>query len=297
MSNDAGSAARHFFSVDVEDYFHANALESAVGRTPWEQLESRVEGNTRRLLELCERHGVTGTFFTLGWVAERFPGLVREIVEGGHEVASHGYMHRKVTTQSPAQFRDDVRRARVLLEQVGGCRVSGYRAPSFSIVPGGEWAFDVLLEEGYEYDSSVFPIRRPGYGYPGAPRAPYRIQRPSGALLEIPLATLTLGSLHLPAAGGAYLRHLPYGLVAGAARDAAARQVPGMFYIHPWEIDEGQPRLDVGMVTRLRHYGGLARTMSRLDRLFREFRFEPVAAWRARAHAAAESAPLVAHGS
>lgn len=275
------TATGHFFSVDVEEYFQVQALESVVGREAWDRHPSRVEASTDRILALLAEREMTGTFFTLGWIAERFPQLVRRIVAGGHEVASHGYLHRRITTLSPDEFRDDVRRARAQLEQVAGTEVVGFRAPSFSIVPGMEWAFEILVEEGYRYDSSVFPIRRPGYGYPGAPGRPYVISTPAGPLNEFPLATLRVAGLRLPAAGGAYLRLLPYALCAAALRQSAGRGEPAMTYVHPWEIDDGQPRLDVSPMTHLRHYGGLAGMEGRLQRLLRDFRFQSVKAWEA----------------
>ena len=275
------TAAEHFFSVDVEEYFQVQALERVVDREAWDRHPSRVEGSTDRILALLAERGMTGTFFTLGWIAERFPQLVRRIVGAGHEIASHGYLHRRITALAPAEFRDDVRRARAQLEQVAGTEVAGFRAPSFSIVPGMEWAFEILVEEGYRYDSSVFPIRRPGYGYPGAPARPYVISTPAGPLNEFPLATLRVAGLRLPAAGGAYLRLLPYALCAAALRQSAARAEPAMTYVHPWEIDDGQPRLAVSPLTRLRHYGGLAGMEGRLQRLMRDFRFQSVKAWEA----------------
>ena len=271
----------HLFSVDVEEYFQVQALESVVDRAAWDRYPSRVEASTDRILALLAARRMTGTFFTLGWIAERFPQLVRRIVAAGHEVASHGYLHRRIATLTRDEFREDVRRARAQLEQVAGTEVVGFRAPSFSIVPGLEWAFEILVEEGYRYDSSVFPIRRPGYGYPGAPGRPYVIPTPAGPLNEFPLATLRVAGLRLPAAGGAYLRLLPYALCAAALRESAARGEPAMVYVHPWEIDDGQPRLDVSRLTRVRHYGGLAGMEGRLQRLVGDFRFQSVKGWEA----------------
>ncbi|MGH7562676.1 MAG: XrtA system polysaccharide deacetylase [Gemmatimonadales bacterium] len=276
----------HLFSVDVEEHFQVTAFERVLPRSSWEAQPSRVEANTDRLLELLGRHGVHGTFFVLGWVAERHPALVRRIAAGGHEVASHGWWHARLTTLTPDELRDEVRRSKALLEDLAGAPVLGFRAPSFSIVPGGEWAFDVLLEEGYQYDSSIFPIRRPGYGYPGAPTAPYTIRRAAGTLLELPMATATFFGARIPAAGGGYLRQFPLAVIRRACREQAAAGVPGMFYVHPWEIDPDQPRLPVGFLTRQRHYGGLDRTYERLDRILSEFPFTSVARWRSMAAAA-----------
>lgn len=273
----SGSATTHVFSVDVEEWFQVNALEPWVDRARWSEYESRVEASTDRVLELLARHAAHGTFFTLGWVAERHPGLLRRIAGAGHEVASHGWWHRKVTTLTPAAFLEDLRASKAVLEDASGQRVLGFRAPSFSIRPGMDWAFDALLEAGYEYDSSLFPIRRPDYGWPGCPPAPHRIERPVGQLLELPLATTVLAGLRLPAAGGGYLRQLPAALVTRAFREHAERGETGMFYVHPWELDPGQPRLALPWLTRVRHYRGLARTEGLLDRLLSTFRFTSVA--------------------
>jgi polysaccharide deacetylase family protein (PEP-CTERM system associated) len=263
----------HVFSVDVEEYFQVLAFERAVPRERWPSMPSRVEPAVDRLLELLDRHAATATFFTVGWLAERKPQLVKRIAGSGHEVASHSWWHRRVSTLTPAEFREDVRRCRALLESLVGRPVVGFRAPSFSIVPGTEWAFDVLIEEGYRYDSSIFPIRRPGYGYPGAPAEPYRIRRPAGELLELPMATTTAVGVRVPAAGGGWLRHLPFGLTDRALREHEARGLAAMFYVHPWEIDVEQPRLDVSWLTRVRHYGGLSRMLPRLERLLARYRF------------------------
>lgn len=267
----------HIFTVDVEEHFQVSAFESFVDRSAWESHPSRVGANTRRLLELLDANQAHGTFFVLGWVAQRHPELVRQIHSAGHEIASHGFWHRRVLTITPDEFREDVRVSRQVLEDITGHRVEGYRAPSFSIVPGHEWAFDVLLEEGYRYDSSLFPIRRRGYGYPDAPHVPHSIRRPSGVLRELPLTTFAIPGRRLPAAGGAYFRHFPYAVTSRALRARPAASAPGVFYIHPWEIDPAQPRLPVGRITRLRHYGGLEKTPSRLERLLSEFRFTSVA--------------------
>ena len=268
----------HYFSVDVEEYFQVSAFEGSVPRTRWEALPSRVEGSVYGLLDLLARHGARGTFFTLGWVAERHPRMVKRVVEAGHEVASHGWDHVRVTHQTPEEFRASVRRSKASLEQITGRPVLGFRAPSFSIVPGREWALDILVEEGYRYDSSLFPIRRPGgYGYAGAGRDPAVLERPAGRLVELPPATLRRLGVNLPAGGGAYFRIFPYALVRGAFREFDARGVPGTFYLHPWEIDPDQPRQVAPLSSRLRHYTGLTRTLPRLERLLAEFRFTAIA--------------------
>ena len=267
----------HLFTIDVEEYFQVSALEPVVDRAAWESLPSRVQAPTRRLLEMLESTGSRSTCFVLGWIAERHPDLVGAIAAAGHEVASHGQDHRRVTHQTPEQFRESVRRSKRVLEDVIGSPVLGFRAPSFSIVPGLEWALEILVEEGYHYDSSLFPIRRNGYGYPGTTRGVHRLQTPAGPLVEVPPATIRLGGATLPAAGGGYFRLFPYDLVRAGLRDAARRGEPGTFYIHPWEIDPDQPRLQVPLTTRVRHYTGLARTEARLGRLMREFRFGSIA--------------------
>jgi polysaccharide deacetylase family protein (PEP-CTERM system associated) len=275
LGNTAPTA--HFFTVDVEEYFQVSVFDDVVERSAWDRLPSRVEANVDVLLELLERHRTVGTFFTLGWIADRKPALVRRIAAAGHEIASHGWWHRRVSKLRPPEFREEIRRSKSILEDVSGQGVVGFRAPSFSIVPGVEWAFDVLLEEGYRYDSSLFPIRRPDYGYPSAATVPHHLERAAGSLLELPMATTTIGGLRFPAAGGGYLRQLPYGIIARAFRQQTAAGLPAMFYIHPWEIDPDQPRLAAPMVARWRHYRGLERTLPRIERLLREFRFTSVA--------------------
>jgi polysaccharide deacetylase family protein (PEP-CTERM system associated) len=232
-----------------------------------------VSANVDRLLELLARHGVTGTFFTLGWVAKRHPLVVRRIAAAGHEIASHGWWHRKITKQTASEFREDVRLAKQVLEDITGGPVAGYRAPSFSIVPGREWALDVLIEEGYSYDSSMFPVRRADYGYPDATPIAHVIQRAGGQLYEFPLATTMWNGVRLPAAGGGYLRHFPYNVVHRAFKEHTEAGVPAVFYIHPWELDPDQPRLPVPLVTRLRHYRGLKGTAERIERLLSSFQF------------------------
>ena len=266
----------HIFSVDVEEYFHALALAPAAPRSRWGSLPSRVEETTGLLLDELDRCGAHGTFFVVGWVAEQCPGLVRRISDAGHEIASHSHWHRQVFSLTPQEFRKDLRVSKEALEQITGRPVYGFRAPAFSIIPGTEWAFDVLLEEGFSYDSSLFPIHRPHYGYPGVPTDPYAIRRASGLLVELPPATTTIGGVRVPAAGGAYLRQLPFGLTQRAFREYTARGVSGMFYVHPWEVDPGQPRLQVGWLQTIRHYRGLDRMLGRVSRLLDEFRFTSV---------------------
>ncbi len=276
MPAPAGTEIRHHFTVDVEEYFQVVALAPWAPMDRWEGFESRVERAVDALLERMVACGARGTFFTVGWVAERHPDLVRRIATAGHELASHTYDHVRITHQTPEAFRRSVRRTKAILEDLTGTPVLGFRAPSFSIVRGTEWALDILLEEGHRYDSSLFPVRRAGYGYDGGTRHPHWLERPAGRLAEFPPATLQVLGRTLPAAGGAYFRLLPYGLVRAALRGAARRGEPGTFYIHPWEWDPGQPRLDVPLLTRVRHYGGQAGVMARLERLLKEFAVAPI---------------------
>lgn len=274
----AGTPA-HFFTVDVEEYFHVNAFEPYVPRDEWDRWPQRLAETMPALLDQLARADARGTFFVLGWVAARAPAIVRAIADAGHEVASHGFWHRRVVTLTPAEFRADLRDSVHALQDASGRRVTGFRAPSFSIIPGFEWAFDVLLEEGFRYDSSVFPIRRAGYGNPDAPRVPFVIRRQGGELLEFPLATTSVFGYTVPAAGGGYLRQFPFRVIQRAFADASARHVPATFYIHPWELDPAQPRVPVPWLTRVRHYRGLDTTAARIDALLRAFRFTSYAAY------------------
>jgi polysaccharide deacetylase family protein (PEP-CTERM system associated) len=284
----------HHFTVDVEEYFQVSALAPYAPRSSWDSIPGRVDLGVHRLLELLSEHGARGTFFVLGWIAERKPSLVREIHARGHEVASHGSDHAKVTEITPDQFRDSVRSSKAILEDVTGSSVLGYRAPSFSIVRGRDWALQILLEEGYRYDSSLFPVRRPGYGFVGGKRDRHSLELAGGAIDEFPPATVKIGSALLPAGGGAYFRLLPYRLVESGLLSAEKRGVPATFYIHPWELDPEQPRFDVPVLTRLRHYGGLSLTAPRLRRLLSRFRFQSIAETLRAASQAASQATRVA---
>jgi polysaccharide deacetylase family protein (PEP-CTERM system associated) len=269
----------HFFTVDVEEYFQVRALESVVRRDEWLSRPSRVAQSIDALLRILELHGARGTFFVLGWLARHRPDVVRAIAEAGHEIGSHGFWHERVTALDRNSFREDIRSSKAALEDLIGVPVAGYRAPNFSIVPGSEWAFDVLIEEGYRYDSSLFPIRRRGYGYPGACRVPHLIQRDGGLLAEFPLATTSILAYQVPAAGGGYLRQFPYAVIRRAFREATDRREPATFYIHPWEIDPGQPRLPVSSFNRIRHYRGIDGALARIERLLEEFRFRSIASF------------------
>jgi polysaccharide deacetylase family protein (PEP-CTERM system associated) len=276
----AGSdAIVNAMSVDVEDYFQVSAFESTVSRNDWERMESRVDANTRRLLDIFDEFGVRSTFFCLGWVAERQPALVREIVARGHELASHGQEHRLIYDQTPETFRQDIRRAKTVLEDTSGVRVYGYRAPSYSVTAQSLWALDVLAEEGYTYDSSIFPIRHDRYGIPSAPRHIHVRPVKSGELVEVPGSTVQLGSTNLPVGGGGYFRILPYWWTRwGIQRVNEAERRPAIFYLHPWEIDPAQPRIPAGRLSHFRHYRNLAQTETRLRRLLADFRFDTMAA-------------------
>jgi len=264
-------------TVDVEDYFQVSAFDRVVHRDAWPGMESRVVANTERLLRLFDEFDVRGTFFVLGWVAERHPSLVRMIVARGHELASHGYGHRLVYSQTPDEFRTDVRRAKRLLEDAGGVEVRGYRAPSFSVTSRSLWALDVLLEEQYRYDASIFPIRHDRYGIPDAPRWPHAIDRPAGRVYEVPGSTVRFGGTNLPVAGGGYFRVLPYAWTRfGISRVNRMERQPVVFYLHPWEIDPDQPRLKAGRLSRFRHYRNLHDTEQRLRQLLNDFRFDTI---------------------
>ena len=269
----ASSQVINAMSVDVEDYFQVQAFAGCVDRAAWDDLPCRVEANMDLILQAFEAAGVRGTFFTLGWIADRYPGVVRQIVAGGHELASHGYGHARVDSLTPDAFRDDIRRAKGVLEGIGGVPVSGYRAPTFSIGPRNPWAFDVLDEEGHRYSSSIYPVKHDLYGVPDAPRFPYRPA--AGGLVEIPMTTVRLGGRNLPCAGGGYFRLMPYGLFRTLLRRFNRTEAaPGVFYFHPWEVDPGQPRITAApRMSRFRHYVNIGAMPGRLQRLLRDFRW------------------------
>jgi polysaccharide deacetylase family protein (PEP-CTERM system associated) len=265
-------------SVDVEDYFQVSAFDGVVERDSWDARESRVAANTERLLALFEEAKVRATFFVLGWVAERQPGLVARIASLGHEIASHGYGHRLVYDQTPEQFRDDVRRSKALLESASGAAVRGYRAPSFSVVERSLWALEVLIEEGFVYDSSIFPVHHDRYGIPSAPRHTHVRTTGAGSIIEVPGSTVRCAGVNIPIGGGGYFRLLPYAATRwGFNRLNRDERRPAVFYLHPWEVDPAQPRINVGALSRLRHYRNLDKTASRLRALMREFAFTSIA--------------------
>jgi len=262
-------------SFDVEDYFHAHAFSGIVRFEEWPSLEERVVTNTRRLLDLLDEYQVAATFFTLGWVAERHPSLIREIAQRGHEVGSHGYAHRLVYAMTPAEFRADTARAKAAIEDAIGAPILGYRAPTFSITRESLWALEILHSEGFRYDSSIFPIVHDRYGIPNAPRFPHKIALPEGReIVEFPLSTIPVAGQRIPVAGGGYLRLIPYPLLRAALRRINVREGrPAIIYLHPWEFDPEQPRLPVGPLTRFRHYVNLRTTQVKLTNLLTDFRF------------------------
>jgi len=269
---------RHHFTVDVEEYFHPTALASLFPFDEWGSLERRTPRIMPRLLDFLAERDVTGTFFILGWLAENEPELVRQISDAGHEIASHGYEHELVGRLGQDGFRASVSRSKTVLEDVSGVELRGYRAPSFSIVPGLEWAFDILVEEGYRYDASLFPItQHPTYGYPDSEPDPYWITRSAGRLAEFPSTTAKVFGQTLPASGGAYFRLLPPVLVATGLRQAAARGAPGMFYIHPWEIDDWVPDVDAPRLQMIRTFAGRKGTWARMSKMLRRDAFGPIA--------------------
>lgn len=270
---------RNALTFDVEEDFQVEAARGRISPEDWDRLPPRVVRNTQRVLDLLERHGVSATFFVVGWVAERHPQLVREIHRRGHELGCHGYAHVPIYRMDRRRFVDDVRRARQAIEDAAGTRVLGYRAPTCSVVESTLWALDVLADEGFRYDSSIFPIHHDRYGIPGAPRFPHRPPLGNGRdLVEFPLTTVRLGGQNLPVAGGGYFRLLPYAWLRAAYRSLNHREeMPVMVYLHPWEFDPDPPRLPLRGLARFRHAVGLRHTRAKLERLLGDFAFGPAA--------------------
>ncbi|MCU1286132.1 MAG: polysaccharide deacetylase [Acidobacteriales bacterium] len=261
-------------TVDVEDYFHTEAMSEAVRSQDWDSMPSHVEASTNQLLEIFSRNGVKATLFFLGWVAEKFPELVRQAVREGHEIGCHSYWHRAVFRLTPEEFLADTKRAKDAIEDAGGVAINGYRAPSFSLIPGTEWAADILQQLGFTYDSSVNPIRHDFYSNQDAPRIPYLLRE---NLWEFPIATVRFGEQNLPIGGGAYLRILPLKYSTwGISRLNEVEKCAGMFYLHPWEIDAAQPRLPVKLKSKIRQYTGLSGMAGKLEQLLKDFSFGPV---------------------
>ena len=268
--------AKHCLSFDVEEHFQVSAFESPMRRRHWDQFESRVQLNTEKLLELLAKKGVQATFFILGWVAERYPSLVHQIAWAGHEVASHGYAHELITSQTPVVFREDIRKAKAILESILSKPVLGYRAPSFSITKDTMWATQVLVEEGYIYDSSIFPVVHDRYGVPSANPELHQLSTASGLLWEVPPSTVKCLGVRLPVAGGGYFRLYPYPVLRALLRKLEGEGAPLVMYMHPWEFDPDQPRMEGSMVSRMRHYLNLDKTEGRMRALLEDFSFAPI---------------------
>jgi len=268
---------KNALSFDLEDYYHVSAFAKNIDGAKWDSLESRVVQNTQKVMQLLDDAACQATFFTLGWVAEHYPELIREIAARGHEVACHSNKHRRVFEMTPAEFREDTRVAKSRLEQASGAAVIGYRAPSFSVTENSLWAFEVLAELGFRYDSSIFPVHHPNYGMPRGPRTPFRVETRSGPIVEFPMPTLELAGSRSPLGGGAYLRLLPYWYTRWGLRFLNHREgQPFCVYVHPWEIDAQQPRMNGSLTARMRHYLGLRGMESKLRRLFGDFDFVPL---------------------
>lgn len=265
--------SRNAVTVDVEDYFHASVFREAIPYNSWDQMTCRVERNTRKVLGLLAEFNIRGTFFVLGWVAEHYPALVREIQTAGHEIGCHGHAHHLVYELTPAAFRDDTRRALSRIEDASGAPVRVYRAASFSITERSLWALEILLEVGFTRDSSIFPIRNPLYGLPGAPRRPFRVRAQDRELVEFPLPVLQIGKRNFPVTGGAYLRLLPLKLQIRALEAIERRREPIVLYFHPWELDAEQPRIAAPLLAQLGHYTRLRHTEERLRQVLRKFAF------------------------
>lgn len=270
------SELRHALTVDVEDYFQVAAFRRVVDPEDWDRFESRVERNTEKVLAIFAEHNVRATFFVLGWVAERYPGLVRRIYSAGHDLGCHSYAHRLVYELTPAQFRADTVRAQRAIEDASGTRVSSYRAPSFSITSRSLWAIPILGELGFTHDSSIFPVRHDLYGIPDAPHRPYRLRVDGVEMFEFPPSTIGLGRHRFPFTGGGYLRIVPFSIQRAATQWTERAGQPIMFYFHPWEVDPEQPRIAASLFSRFRTYANLSACEPRLRRLLQEFRFAPM---------------------
>ncbi len=270
---------KNALTIDLEDYYHVSAFSEVMPIGQWNSQDSRVERNTNLLLDLLDEAGYKATFFTLGWVAEQHPEVVRHVAQRGHEVACHSLRHRVVYEMTRTEFREDTRQAKQLLEDCSGTPVFGYRAPSFSITQDSLWALEVLAELGFKFDSSIFPVKHPNYGMPKATRAPHRIETPSGTIVEFPMTTLELAGLRAPFGGGAYFRLLPYWYTRWGIRFLNERECRSVcVYLHPWELDPEQPRMSGRRTSRMRHYLGLRSTPAKFRRLISDFEFCPLGA-------------------
>jgi len=266
---------KNAFTIDVEDYFQVEAFSKVVNRNNWPKMERRVERNTDQILALLDNHNIKATFFILGWVAERQPEIVKKIAQQGHEIASHGYSHKTIYSQTPAEFREETRQSKTLLEDICQQPVIGYRAATYSITERSLWAMDILVEEGFQYDSSIFPMRHDNYGIPDINPAPHIYQTNSGPIAEMPISVLKYKQLTIPVAGGGYFRLWPYAFTRWALNQITKHGDEFVFYIHPWEIDPEQPRIEnAGLLSRFRHYNNLGKCHSRLEKLFQDFDFD-----------------------
>jgi polysaccharide deacetylase family protein (PEP-CTERM system associated) len=297
--NENAAQILNAFTVDVEDYFQVTAFESQVSRNDWEQIPSRVVESTQRLLRLLNRYHVKATFFVLGWTAEKFPTLVEQISAAGHELACHSYWHRLIYRQTPEEFREDLQRAKRAIEHAGGQTIVAYRAPSFSVTRRSLWALEILVEEGFEIDSSIFPTVHDRYGMPNCDLRLHMVETPAGSLWEFPLAIQRVGRMSVPISGGGYFRLFPFHFSRLCLENVNRRKRPFAFYIHPWEVDPQQPRIDgASRLSRFRHYVNLQQTEQKLERLLKAFCFgtisEVVAKHRA---AASELLPVPAQAA
>ena len=266
----------HGLSFDIEEHFQVAAFDCVARRRHWQSLESRVERNTHLILDLLEARGIHATMFVLGWVAERHKGLIRRIVESGHELASHGYAHELITGQTPSVFREDIRRAKGILEDIGGRPILGYRAPTFSITRDTEWALPILVEEGYQYDSSIMPVIHDSYGISGASPIIHTISTEKGSIFEVPPSTYKWAGLTIPIAGGGYFRLFPYRVLKRLLQRVERQGHPLIMYLHPWELDPQQPRMRGSTLSKFRHYLNLGKVESRLKQLLKDFSFGPI---------------------
>lgn len=267
---------KNYLTIDVEDYFQVSAFDGLVRPEDWDSCESRVERNTHTILRILEENGVRATFFIVGWVAYRFPELVKTIDHAGHEIGCHSYLHRRIYTLTPEEFREDTKRAKGIIETITGKMVDGYRAPSYSITGKSLWALDILAELGFRYDSSIFPIRHDMYGIPDAPRFLYKL--PNHDMMEYPISTALFFDRKIPVSGGGYFRLFPYWLTKRLLLTInQTEQQPFIFYLHPWEIDPDQPRFSKArLLSKFRHYNNLDKTAARFTRLLHDFRFGPI---------------------
>lgn len=262
------------FTIDLEEYFQVSKFETAIPREAWDHMPSRVRSNTIRILELLSEYNCTATFFTVGWVAEKYPGLIREIADAGHEIASHSYWHRRVSDLTPAEFQQDIRRCKAVLEEVSGKPVTAFRAPTYSIIKSSQWAWDILIDEGFKIDSSVFPIYHRRYGNHNAERFPHKIIRERGALIEFPLSTVRVSGANLPIIAGGYLRFFPYSFTKyGIRRINTVEKKPAVVAFHPWELDPHHPMPRVSLLKRIRHKINIDSTERKLRQALTDFKF------------------------